>query len=284
MWGVKRWVCGWIMLALLWTGVAVAEDTYRFEAYMPQEVWDSVETRYCGFESPEDFERAARGYVAQIVDITGATDWHLRLQPNGEAVHVTFEMTSDVSHFTSSGQNGKAFIRLKETFFQLGLAPVGHELSHMVLGRSASLSLEEGACSYMQSLVSDTPDIHSAGVPVHVYAKTLLANSPTAHDISQTIGKMSTRTPYNVGKTRSPFYALSHSFVKYLVETYGIEKFMTLYNQGHTASYYAEVYGKPFETLRMEWFDCLDGQEALPEVPDQETFIRERIAGFVQGV
>lgn len=281
---VKRWVCGWIVFMMLCAGVAVAEEGYKFEAYMPQEVWDSVETRYCGYESPEAFAEAAHGYIEQIVEITGANDWHLCYAPNGDVISVKYEMTQGISNAMMAKQHRKPVVQLQQTMFELGIAPVAHESVHLVLPQSSSHSLLEGIASYLQAVLCDESVVFDLGIDAHEHAKFLLRTDETAAMISEEMGRMMLATEFSWGETRSTYYILSHSFVKYLVETYGMEAFMTVYLPGASDSSYVKTYGKPIEVIRDEWIECLDGQKDITEVPSVETYMRELIAGFAQGV
>jgi hypothetical protein len=51
-------------------------------------------------------------------------------------------------------------------------------------------------------------------------------------------------------------YILAGSFVGFLIERYGLPMFRSLYDIGN----YAEVYGKPLETLEQEWRLELQGK------------------------
>ncbi len=52
---------------------------------------------------------------------------------------------------------------------------------------------------------------------------------------------------------RVPFYVLSNSFCRYLIEKYGIEKFMEVYKAEDVESVYTEVYNISLEELKASW-------------------------------
>jgi tetratricopeptide (TPR) repeat protein len=57
------------------------------------------------------------------------------------------------------------------------------------------------------------------------------------------------------GKTAGLSYTLSGSFVRFLIDTYGIEKFKAAYRTGDLDT----AYQKPIAALRQEWENVLDG-------------------------
>ncbi len=57
------------------------------------------------------------------------------------------------------------------------------------------------------------------------------------------------------------FYALSSSFVDYIIEKYSIENFMSIYISEMSNSNYLEVYGVTREHLVEEWMQSIDNTD-----------------------
>ncbi|WP_139205944.1 MULTISPECIES: hypothetical protein [unclassified Bacillus (in: firmicutes)] len=53
-------------------------------------------------------------------------------------------------------------------------------------------------------------------------------------------------------------YTHAGSFVTYLIETYGLEKFEKVYNQSSLDKKFQEIYGKTTEELEKEWLLFID--------------------------
>lgn len=54
----------------------------------------------------------------------------------------------------------------------------------------------------------------------------------------------------------------SYSFVKYMVEKYGIEKFMCFFNNSYTESYQS-VFGNSVDEIRDNWLKYIREQEGV---------------------
>ncbi len=122
-----------------------------------------------------------------------------------------------------------------------------HELTHVMssefgtrfLRISPKLGLVEG--------LAVASDWNGDGYTPHQWAEAMIKTN-TAPDIREIIG---------IGFWYAPpakSYTTMGSFVRYLIESYGIEKFKTLYGMGDFS-----VYGKSVDELVSEWKKFLDG-------------------------
>ena len=58
-------------------------------------------------------------------------------------------------------------------------------------------------------------------------------------------------------------YNQSNSFVTYLIDTYGIEKFEQIYNEKELDKKIEQVYGKNIDELEKEWIAIINSQTDL---------------------
>lgn len=81
--------------------------------------------------------------------------------------------------------------------------------------------------------------------------------------------------PYVINTPESGmWYALSHSFVSYLIENYGMENVILIMQQGEDESAYQQYLGKSLEELKAEWgnyFETLEPSVALDELQEAMT-------------
>lgn len=162
---------------------------------------------------------------------------------------------------------------------QQGAAPYLHETTHLIVLRYAVLRspeqwhmwLFEGFPSYVEDAVVEK----LGGMAGHVFAQggnaaidraaaEALA-MPRGHEVLEFIGRQG--APQDLADRANvarPFYVLSQSFTKYLVDTIGLDAFMKsiLPKMLYASAFEAEVLrlsGKTLGTLRMEWLTKISG-------------------------
>lgn len=133
------------------------------------------------------------------------------------------------------------------------------ELTHVIVPFYNSLSLSEGLACLMQEKFGKNATVFNYGEPIHSFSKQYLSSH---EHVAAVIGEANIPLIDIMGKDRTAFYVLSHSFVKYLVEEYGIKDFMKVNDAPKVSVAYEEVYGKELDVLRDEWLAFLDKQEA----------------------
>jgi hypothetical protein len=143
-----------------------------------------------------------------------------------------------------------------------GTAPYLHETVHMLLPvRSRSSWLSEGFASYVESWVSE----HRGGYDAHVFTR---AGDRTIHRAAaHVVGSASGRAvlpwvgregePPGLARDRErvarPFYVLSHSFIKYLVDNAGLATVLRLLDARDVGAVLAGETGRTLEAWRERW-------------------------------
>lgn len=126
-----------------------------------------------------------------------------------------------------------------------------HELTHLftwnVFGRPVSAMLSEGASVYTgMSLISN-----SQHIPLDVFC--------AAYHQKGKLPRISISLNFNGHIRDLENYYTAGCFVKYLISTYGPDKFGQLYPTGN----YAIIYGKSLIELEQDWISYLDTQISL---------------------
>jgi hypothetical protein len=146
-------------------------------------------------------------------------------------------------------------------------APYLHETAHILLPtHSRCLWLSEGFASYVQSYVSE----HLGGYDGYVFSwggngnVDRLARRYLATESGQAV------LPYVGGegappgiqrdrrRVAAPFYVLSHSFLKFLVERQGIEKVKGLVEASDVGRAIETTTGRTAEEWKADWLTSLD--------------------------
>ncbi len=130
-----------------------------------------------------------------------------------------------------------------------------HEINHVMnaeLGGRALRFFDEGLAVYLES-----EDHTMKSVPVDILARDELSKGvfKGARDLMQP-------EVFNAAKLQKPDrYAVAASFVKYIVENYGMDRFKELYRQvsaGKRDEVFLRVLGEPLERVDKAWQEYLE--------------------------
>ncbi len=234
------------------SGLVWAEQIYYGEYTMVREIeWEmlnffSVNGNYA---DPADFLQQADEYVEQITAFLGREDWR------------SFARNSKIEFIATrhlpSHPAGSSTIALNVHRFGLGLAPTAREITSLIIRGFNSYSLNIGLGGAMQERFGENIAPYTLGQD----PDELVGEFIDRQDLITTLG-----TPgypfhldlYPEGKDRRPLYLLSHSFVNYLLEEYGVTAVMNVYDAPDLKSAYPEFMGKDLEEIRREWLESLD--------------------------
>lgn len=137
--------------------------------------------------------------------------------------------------------------------------PIVHELTHSLLGygnnfdTSKGYLTQEGFAGYMENRYGKQK------IPVHKVMK-YLVNSHKNIPLYKLIDENSDDSLFRPLVINMESFAIqwisyihANSFVTYLIDTYGVNKFEKIYNQDHLDIKLEEVYGKNKDKLEKEW-------------------------------
>lgn len=142
--------------------------------------------------------------------------------------------------------------------------PLIHELTHSLLGygkdfdTSSGYFTQEGFASYLEEKYGENKTYPHKLVKYFMDANKLI---PISNLIDSNLDESYFRPVLITEKDvtlRLMSYTHASSFVTYLVETYGLEKFEQIYNEKDLSKKVAEVYGKNISELENEWIVFLN--------------------------
>lgn len=244
------------------------EDGYYISKYgkISRVHWDNMNHENSGFEDVEDFLLDVDYYVDAISKYINRPNWKdVYKERHGEDFEfkINFKFTSEGPSHVKGSYNSYIYLIPEinlNPLFKNNLAPIAHEITHLMTQHYSSLSLREGLASIVQDTIGKNPSVFNNGEPVIPLSKEFVTedNIEDNEKIIETIGTVG--IPKNIDiikdiKTRKMFYILSYSFSKYLVDEYGIEKFMEVYESEDLYTKYEEVYGKNLEELKSHWIN-----------------------------
>lgn len=142
--------------------------------------------------------------------------------------------------------------------------PLVHELTHSLLGygkdfdTSSGYFTQEGFASYMEEKHGKNKTYPHKLVKYFMDANKLI---PISKLIDSNLDESYFRPVLITEKDvtlRWMSYTHASSFVTYLIDTYGLEKFEQIYNEKDLSKKVADVYGKNISELENEWFIFLN--------------------------
>lgn len=255
---------------------AESDETVSKYGRISNKQWDSIDKTYCGFDSAEDFLSDVDYYVEETCKLLGKpnlSDYYK--EKYGKDVVISFTMTQGVSNASLEYIRGEKVyfnVRYKQNFFEFGLAPIAHEIAHVIAHTGTSLSLLEGIACYVQEEIGKNPSAINWGMDVTALSKFfLISEFDEVYQVIESVGRPDKRI--TTGTNRVVFYMLSNSFVRYLIETYGMENFMKLCESDDLEEQYKIICKKDFEQVKEDWRNyvnkypvTIDNQKVKAEV------------------
>ena len=233
------------LLLLLASACATMHPSYRDERFVILSSGDFT---------PHDVQRVRQQLE---VGLTALEQYIGPVPPSKFPIVVKLWSGSGVSH-SYHGAGPIELFWVKEV-----RSPIIHELTHVVAGYTAANGhwTQEGFASYMQDEYGEDrafPTAHMAHALVKVISEeaTLLPMEYVMRDRNRQT-YFGTRTPWE----RWLAYTQSTSLCRYLIERYGKERFLQLYDAPVELVDYERLYRKTAETLVDEW---LSHVRALP--------------------
>ncbi|BBF43388.1 hypothetical protein lbkm_2076 [Lachnospiraceae bacterium KM106-2] len=224
--------------------------TVKYQLIMDNTEWNKYDTKFCGSSSKSEFLQQGEKYLKEMEKITGLHDWYKKYHKKRLDIKVTLE-ESNMSQAHSFNKS----ISLNAYYFKYGLSPYAHELGHLFAGLNCISSLSEGFACYLSDKVGCV-GVFNYGINPHELATVYISDKKYT-DILNAIGvgePPSSASSTNQDTTyRTAYYICSDSFCTYLIDTYGMEKFIKFYKDDCGNDSYTLVYKKTVNDLKAEW-------------------------------
>ena len=251
--------------------LAVSETKTKAAEYTSQmrdNIWESVNMEYGRFQTPEEFIAETDYYIKAVSEFVSKENWFDVYNRKSNICHIEYLLTNGISYVEVEEKNGyQVYVYLKKDFFEHDLAPIVNVITNIIVpfNNNSSLSLIGGLSSYCQDKFGKNPSVHNYGIDVHTLANLFLNYSPELFDkVFPVIGTKNARqNEYADGDLRQLFCVLSYSFSKYLIDNFGIDCFMNLYESKNLISDYNTFYGKSFDDIKLEWHSFVESYPGM---------------------
>ena len=213
----------------------------------------------------QSFARHVDRGIADIESVVGAS-----LPPDVRRGRLRYVVTRRV--WMSQTRGRTVFLPLERV--RTRSAPYLHETTHALMpSRSDCLWLSEGFASYLESWVSE----NLGGYDAHIFSA---AGDRGIHDAARRLLKVDdglaalpfvgrSGTPPGLFEERervaAPYYVLSQSFLKFLVERTSVATVVRLFEEPDISGALAKASGRGTEELRAEWLRTIGGGPLLEQ-------------------
>ena len=243
-------------------------DFLQVEIYPNADYWAIMDLSDTLFPTKEACEQLAENYLTEIAKLLHMEGWWKAENPNATVLELNLQIGSTAQSFTfttatkSSETAVSGSILLSSRIAKNGNkdAAFAHELTHLIgflNENSFSLSLTEGLCDYVQAEVGynlygelDIQELTAYMLRADFEKEEI---KQTEEAIIEKIGIADSGYPYGQGGELSFWYTMSHSFVRYLIQEYGIDAVKELILEGEGEASYETYLGKNLVQLREEW-------------------------------
>lgn len=238
-----------------------------------------------GLADREETEKLVEDYLMQIGEVLNDEDWWKAVNPDAD----TFVLNMDISrNMSRSFNSGRAYslggsqigggVTLSMSFHDDGA--LVHELTHIVgVGNTGefSIGLCEGLCEYTQIEIGDVfyNEEWEFQDSLSVLMKTEITYSEEGremiYEILGYVGRADMGCPYGQGYQMMMWYNMNHSFVRYLIDVYGMNWVRDFIRYGENEDSYEEYFDKSYEELKDEWFSYMlsyDNSITIEDVVD----------------
>lgn len=214
------------------------------------EEWDDLYLADSGYEEVSQFLHFFDSYVEAISEILGTN--YL------DGKKITF--TLDINSYGYIDRDNLVICYNKYYFLNdLQKASFVSELASIMTGNSKSDSLTEGLNFYIQQKTDKQLRKNYSEQDIVCHSKLSLTeeNAEMLKYIGSTIPLNDTREDGNEYLYRQIYgmYVLSRSFTRYVIDEYGMDKFLELYYADDIENSYKKLYGKSLEEMKTLWIN-----------------------------
>ena len=217
------------------------------------EEWDDLYLRYSGFAEVSEFLHYVDTHVDTISNFVGVNNLGDRL--------ITFTLDTEGYGSIDTKDN---IIKYSNYYFlnTISKAPITREVTQLLVGSSSSASLTEGLYFYIEQYVER--ELFKKNVQQDVICRSKVDMTEENEVMIKYVGLDGDYTyvdndgePY-LNRQMYALYIFSRSFSRYLIDEYGLNKYLELFYSEDINSQYESTYGKSLEELRELWIEYVN--------------------------
>ncbi len=212
--------------------------------------WDNLYLRYSGYTEVSEFLHLVDIHVDTISEYIGVNNLGDNL--------ITFTLDTE-GYGSVDGENN--IIKYSNYYFlnTIDKASITREVAELVIGNSNSASLTEGLYFYIEQYADKAIRLKSIQQDIICRSKIDMnkENSVMLQYVGQNGDYIRTDEdgePY-LNRQMYALYIFSRSFSRYLIDEYGLDKYLELYFSEDINLQYEKIYNKSLEELRELWIE-----------------------------
>lgn len=212
--------------------------------------WEAYDFSNTPYPTQEEFKALVKSEMLEVCELLGYEEFWTYANPDAQKIVIDVQFQglpkSEAGWFNKFGDKGVLGV-LYMGFDTSGMgldSALSHELTHLMNGRTFSISVQEGVCEYVRMRVG--------------YSSELLSMAEDGVELEE----------QEYLKLEYEWYLLSHSFISYLIENYDMDDVLLIMQQGEDESAYEQYIGKSLEELKDEWWTYFEALE--PSFTPQE--------------
>ncbi len=247
---MKRMIPLLLLICLLSPLTGVSADQFHTGRYtlLRESEWELLTSydQINRFQHPQEFLDVADNYIEEISVYLGREDWFFNLY------HEKVEFIATAA--LPSQPTASHIIALNRHRFGLDNAPVAREITSLIVRSYNSYTLKIGLSAAMQDRFGTNIAPYNRGQDPHFLAGQYTDQEQYLQEVGAP-GWPHQLDLYYPGGDREGLFILSQSFVEFLLEEFGVEVFMQVYEASDLEAAYREVMGLSGEELRDRWLE-----------------------------
>lgn len=223
--------------------------------------WDEIDGEKSGFRNAKDFLTIIDNYVNSISEFIMMPDWIERHKEQYREDYyfepvIEFSFINNIKVASYSDYNMKLSVALNKELFETNYSTLVREITKVIARKSVADSLTEGLAFYVQDELGLNVNKLNYGMDIFTVSKKY---------VSQNYGSIISRIGLSDGNitldNQEVFFILSNSFSRYLIQNYGMDKFIEVYKSKSVETAYMEIYGLPVDELKTSWIDYVNNYD-----------------------
>lgn len=280
-----------ILLMCLLTGCGSGSGkaaALKVEITAKMDYWELMDLSDTDISSREECEKLVEDYLVRIGEVLNCKEWWMDTNADADTFVLNVDISENTSRSFNSGraqslggsQVGSGVTLAVGHYKDGGLA---HELTHIIgIGYSDefSIGLAEGLCEYAQTEVGDVG--YNKEWDFQDYMSVLIKSEiefeegrDMIYEILEHVGSSEKGCPYGQSYKMFIWYNMNHSFVRYLIDIYGMDTVKDFILYGNNEDSYDEYFDKSYVELKDEWLSYILSYDNQITIQD----IREYVAG-----
>lgn len=282
-----------VVTVCIFTGCcASTEETaqLKVEVVTQMDYWEQMDLSDTRLSEKEELTELAQDYLVQIAQLLGDEKWWLDIKPDADTLVLHVDLSDTPLQSFNSGQaqpsgDSQLYsgVTLSVGFYKDG--GLAHELTHIIgVGYSGEFSagLTEGLCDYAQTQVGEV--LYHKEWDFQDYLSVLMKNEieysqegrNMIYELLEHVGSSEQGCPYGQGYEMLMWYNMNHSFVRYLIDKYGMGTVRDFIRRGTDESSYEEYFDKTYAELKEEWFSYMLSYDNQITIEDIMEYMRGR--------